>query len=727
MDTLPYPITGEPITGEMTDDTPLACAYATLRQQTQALIAPLSAEDMVVQSMPDASPVKWHLAHTTWFFETFLLKEQLGLLKDQPDYTVFDPAYAFLFNSYYEALGPRQPRAQRGLLTRPPLDDILAYRAHVDAGMDRLLQSDLPAETEALIRLGIAHEEQHQELILMDVLHLLAQSPLKPAYDIKTRPDTGGKPGRFQLRPGGLVDIGHEGAGFAFDNEAPRHRTWLQPFEISDRLVTNGEWLAFIQDGGYSRPDLWLSDGWAQVQAQGWTAPFYWQTDGNSWQEMSLRGLHPIAPDAPVTHISYYEADAYAHWAGARLPTEAEWELAASDGVLDQKDNIAWQWTGSAYLPYPGFRPGAGAVGEYNGKFMSSQMTLRGGSSFTPAGHARPTYRNFFKPEQRWMRSGVRLARDLSAGSAADDHDAGFAADVVRGLSARQKSLSPKYFYDAAGSALFEAICRLDEYYPTRTETALLTRIAPKLVADIPVNAVLVEFGSGASDKTRLLLDAAPQITHYVPIDISEDALRQATLRLKAAYPKLSVTPVAGDFTSEVTLPSTLKGRPLVGFFPGSTIGNFTHAEAVAFLRTVRGLLGQGARLILGADMVKDEATLVAAYDDALGVTARFNTNLLTRINRELGGNFDLDAFDHLAVWNPDFERMEMHLVSRKDQIVKAAGHAFAFKAGERFHTENSHKFTPSSLARLAVESGWRIERQWISPAPEFGIFSLKA
>jgi dimethylhistidine N-methyltransferase len=713
MDTVPYPITGE-----MTDETPLACAYATLRQQTHALIAPLSAEDMVVQSMPDASPVKWHLAHTTWFFETFLLK-------DRPGYRVFDPAYAFLFNSYYEALGPRQPRAQRGLLTRPPLADILSYRAHVDAAMNRLLQSDLPPETEALIRLGIAHEEQHQELILMDVLHLLAQSSLKPAYDIKACPDAGGKPGRFQLRPGGLVDIGHEGAGFAFDNEGPRHRTWLQPFEISDRLVTNGDWLAFMQDGGYSRPDLWLSDGWAQVQAQGWTSPFYWQADSDSWQEMTLRGLQAIAPDAPVTHISYYEADAFAHWAGARLPTEAEWELAASDGVLDQVDDVAWQWTGSAYLPYPGFQPGAGAVGEYNGKFMSGQMVLRGGSSFTPTGHTRPTYRNFFAPEKRWMRSGLRLARDISAGHAADGHDAGFAADVVRGLSARQKSLSPKYFYDAAGSALFEAICRLDEYYPTRTETALLTDIAPELVADIPANAVLVEFGSGASDKTRRLLDAAPQITHYVPIDISEDALRQATLRLKAAYPKLSVTPVAGDFTSEVTLPNALKGRPLVGFFPGSTIGNFTRAEAAAFLRTVRGLLGQGARLILGADIVKAEAVLVAAYDDTLGVTARFNKNLLVRINRELGGNFDLDAFDHLAVWNPEYERMEMHLVSRKDQIVKAAGHAFAFKAGERFHTENSHKFTPASLARLAADSGWRIERQWISPAPQFGIFSL--
>lgn len=704
----------------------LGAAYHAMRRHTLELIAPLSPEDMVVQSMPDASPVKWHLAHTTWFFETFLLAEV-------PGYTAFDPAYAYLFNSYYEALGPRQPRAQRGLLTRPPIDDILAYRTHVDQHMCKLMQGDLSSQTEDLIRLGIAHEEQHQELLLMDVLHLLAQSPLKPAYDAQWPADAGGRAGRFQLRPGGLVEIGHRGPSpevpFAFDNESPRHRVWLAPFEISDRLVTNGEWLAFIADGGYQRPDLWLSDGWAQVQAQGWNAPFYWQNasqnDDGEWQEMTLRGLEPITPETPVTHVSYYEADAYARWAGARLATEAEWEAAASDGVLQQVDDVAWQWTQSAYLPYPAFKPGAGAVGEYNGKFMSGQMTLRGGCAFTPAGHSRPTYRNFFKPEQRWMRSGVRLARDIAIGNHTPADDAAFAADVVRGLSARQKTLSPKYFYDAIGSDLFEAICRLDEYYPTRTETALLTRIAPELVAAIPADAVLVEFGSGASDKTRLLLDAAPQITAYVPIDISEDALRFATLRLNAAYPGLAVTPVVGDFTGAVELPTALKDRPLIGFFPGSTIGNFTHAEATQFLRQVRQVLGPQATLILGADMVKYEATLVAAYDDAAGVTAAFNKNLLTRINRELHGNFDLNAFDHLAVWNPEFERIEMHLVSLTDQIVKAAGHAFAFKAGERFHTENSHKFTPASLARLAGEAGWRIDAQWISPAPEFGVFRL--
>ena len=693
-------------------------AYVAMRDHTLSLIAPLSPEDMVVQSMPDASPAKWHLAHTTWFFETFLLGKVEG-------YTVFDPAYAFLFNSYYEALGPRQPRARRGVLTRPSIDDVLAYRRHVDAAMRTLLSGDLDDATVDLVQLGIAHEEQHQELLQMDILHLFSESPLHPTYDARRPGDATGRRGRFQLRPGGLVETGHSGWGFAFDNETPRHKAWLQPFEIGDRLVTNGEWQAFMADNGYARAELWLSDGWAQVQAAGWDAPFYWRRDGDAWLEMSLSGLNPIVATAPVTHISFYEADAFARWAGARLPTEAEWEAAASDGALEQVDDVAWQWTASAYLPYPGFQPGAGAVGEYNGKFMSGQMVLRGGCAFTPTGHSRTSYRNFFRPEQRWMRSGVRLARDLAAGKPESVEDAGFAADVVAGLSARQKTLSPKYFYDATGSDLFEAICRLPEYYPTRTESALLADIAAELTADIPADAVLVEFGSGASDKTRLLLDAAPQITAYVPIDISDDALRQATLRLNRDYPNVSVTPVVGDFTTAVDLPHALKGRPLVGFFPGSTIGNFTPFEARQLLKTMRALLGPDARLILGADIVKDEATLVAAYDDAAGVTAEFNRNVLRRINRELSGTFDLNAFDHLAVWNAELARIEMHLVSRIDQIVHAAGHTFAFKAGERLHTENSHKFTRETVTAMAADAGWCVVSSWLSPAPQFGVFVL--
>ena len=723
MDSAVNPSSGQASGALLRDDATkiLAGAYADLRRKTLDLVSPLSPEDMVVQSMPDASPTKWHLAHTTWFFETFLLA-------DLSDYVPFDPAYFYLFNSYYEALGPRQPRAQRGLLTRPTLEDVLAYRAHVDNHMHQLLYSEVSEETASLVRLGIAHEEQHQELILMDALHLLAQSPLDIAYDRNHPADLAGEAGRFHLRPGGLVEIGHAGEGFAFDNEGPRHRTWLQPFEISDRLVTNGQWLAFMADGGYGRPDLWLADGWAERQSLDWQAPFHWRRADETWVEMSLKGIAPLDPAAPVTHVSYFEADAFARWAQARLPTEAEWEAAASDGVLTQVDDVAWQWTRSAYLPYPGFCASATAVGEYNGKFMSGQMVLRGGASFTPRGHARTTYRNFFRPGQRWMRSGVRLARDITAQRAAQgDLAAGFAADVVQGLSAHQKSLSPKYFYDATGSALFEAICLLEEYYPTRTEAALLGQIAGDLAADMPADTVLVEFGSGASDKTRLLLDAAPQITAYVPIDISEDALRAATLRLNAACPQVSVTPIVGDFTAQFQLPSAFRGRPIVGFFPGSTIGNLTRSESATFLRAVRKVLGAGSQLILGADMVKDEATLVAAYDDAKGVTARFNKNLLARINAELGGNFDLEAFAHLAVWNPDFDRMEMYLVSLKDQIVTAAGHAFAFKAGERLHTENSHKFTPGSLEGLAAEAGWRIDGRWISPAPEFGVFRLRA
>jgi dimethylhistidine N-methyltransferase len=688
--------------------------YRGVRDRTLALIAPLSAEDMVVQSMPDASPVKWHLAHTTWFFETFILGAQDG-------YTVFDASFAFLFNSYYEALGPRQPRAQRGLLTRPKLEAVLDYRRHVDAHMLALLETE--ADVDALLDLGLAHEEQHQELLVMDTLHLMSCSPLTPAAAPDWPRDASGRKGQFQVRPGGLVEIGHDGGSFAFDNESPRHKIWLQPFEIADRLARNAEWRDFIDDNGYGRPELWLSDGWAWAQAHEVTAPFYWRRTQDGWAEMTLAGLRPLIMEAPVTHVSFYEADAFARWSGARLPLEAEWEMAVRDGVLQQAYEVGWQWTGSAYLPYPGFKPGAGAVGEYNGKFMSGQMVLRGGAAFTPEGHSRPSYRNFFAPDKRWVRASVRLARDLDP--ARGQADASFAADVVRGLSARQKTLSPKYFYDAAGSDLFEAICRTPEYYPTRTETALLRDIAADLVSDLPEGAVLVEFGSGASDKTRLLLDAAPQIAAYVPIDVSADALRMAQARLTKDYPELEVLPLLGDFTSRLELPDRARDKAVIGFFPGSTLGNFEPNDAAALLRAIRGALGRHAKLILGADMVKDEATLLAAYDDAEGVTAAFNKNLLRRINRELDGNFDLSAFDHLAVWNEALQRMEMHLVSRHDQIVTAAGHSFAFKAGERLHTENSHKFTPESLDRLARSADWRIAQSWISPSPSFGVFVL--
>jgi dimethylhistidine N-methyltransferase len=697
-------------------DETLLDQYLQLRRHTERLVAPLNHEDMAIQSMPDASPVKWHLAHTTWFFETFLLSASLS------GYRQFDPGFGYLFNSYYEALGPRQPRPQRGLLTRPTVINVLAYRRHVDTHMSTLLKAGLSVEAEALLCLGLAHEEQHQELLLMDLLHLFNQSPLKPAYDQRWPADEAGRSGRFKRLQGGLIEIGASDGDFAFDNEGPRHRVWLQPFEISDRLVTNGEWLAFMADGGYRRAELWLSDGWTMAQSGGWEAPLYWVRDDRRWQEMTLGGVRSIAAGAPVTHISYYEAAAYAQWAHARLPREAEWELAARENLLEQADSVAWQWTESAYSPYPGYRPAGGALGEYNGKFMVGQMVLRGGASVTRAGHSRPSYRNFYRPEQRWMFSGLRLARDAGPIDTQTYARESFAADV----SARHKQLPSKYFYDAAGSHLFEEICRTDDYYVTRSETALLRNIAAELAAGIPAGAALVEFGSGESAKTRLLLDAAPQLSPYVPIDISADALDQATAMLARDYPQLTIAPVVADFTGQFHLPPAADGRPRVGFFPGSTLGNFDRDGAVRFLRSARRVLGEPASLLVGVDLVKDEAILSAAYDDSQGVTARFNKNLLIRINRELGGDFDPDAFDHLALWNPVHSRMEMHLVSRKDQIVNAAGHTFAFRSGERLHTENSHKFTIDSFAQLAARAGWSVVNTWISDEPRVAMFRLE-
>lgn len=386
----------------------MGARFRAIRARTNALAAPLSPEDCQIQSMPDASPTKWHLAHTSWFFETFILKPLL------PGYSEFDPAYAVLFNSYYVGVGARHPRPQRGLLSRPGLADIMAYRTHVDAAIETYLDR-VGGSVSDLFELGLQHEQQHQELILMDALHALSCNPLEPAYwtsrSANDRPVVGGSDDWLDA-PGGLVSIGHDGQGFAFDNEGPVHRAWVEPFRIATRLVTNGTYIAFIEDGGYSRPQLWLSDGWDAVQAQGWTAPLYWDHDELGWTRFSLAGRQPVNLTEPVTHISYYEADAFARWAGSRLPTEQEWEVAASALAIEQVEGSAWQWTRSPYVPYPGFAAAEGPVGEYNGKFMANQMVLRGGSSATPDGHTRITYRNFFPPTARWAFSGVRLARD---------------------------------------------------------------------------------------------------------------------------------------------------------------------------------------------------------------------------------------------------------------------------------------------------------------------------
>lgn len=458
---------------ENTTGQSLSRQYQQIRRATEQLSAPLSEADCAVQSMPDASPTKWHLAHTSWFFETFVLE------RESAAYQPFHPQFRVLFNSYYQSVGEQYARPQRGLLTRPALREVLDYRAHVDAQMQKLLnQPDrLTHELSAIIELGLQHEQQHQELILTDIKHLFSLNPLRPVYRAASEPESATSPAlRWQRYDEGLYDIGHAGDGFAFDNELPRHRVFLNSFELAARAVTNREYLAFINDGGYERPEWWLSGGWLAVQEYGWRAPLYWQHEGDAWFTHTLTGWRAVNPDEPVTHISYYEADAYARWADDRLPTEFEWEVAANEaaqaataGETDspqsaqrpQRDstgsviavssvtdfsapgNVAqnyngnfvesgrlhpapadaastlaqmfgdvWEWTRSPYSPYPGFHAAAGALGEYNGKFMCNQMVLRGGSCVTPASHIRATWRNFFPPQARWQFSGLRLARD---------------------------------------------------------------------------------------------------------------------------------------------------------------------------------------------------------------------------------------------------------------------------------------------------------------------------
>jgi len=422
----------------------LAERYRSIRGTTEALCAPLSAEDCGVQSMPDASPAKWHLAHTSWFFETFLLA-------GRPGHRPFHPRFGYLFNSYYNGVGDRPPRAERGLLSRPSLDEVRAYRGHVDAAVLELLDGGSagapPDALAEILILGLNHEQQHQELILTDIKHALWCNPLRPAYRAPRAAPEAAAPAApalaWRAHAGGLVEIGRPppragGDPFSFDNESPRHAVMLRPHALATRPATAGEYLAFIADGGYRRPDLWLSDGWDAVQRGGWSAPLYWQLDGAAATLFTLEGMRPVRADEPVCHVSYYEADAYARWAGARLPTEAEWEAAAADAPIEgnlletgllhpraagpsstitphvpqQLFGDVWEWTQSPYTAYPGFQPAAGALGEYNGKFMVNQLVLRGGSCATPASHLRATYRNFFGPAARWQLSGARLARD---------------------------------------------------------------------------------------------------------------------------------------------------------------------------------------------------------------------------------------------------------------------------------------------------------------------------
>jgi ergothioneine biosynthesis protein EgtB len=412
--------------------------FRAIRKVTACLCQSLSAEDCAVQSMPDASPAKWHLAHTTWFFETFVLRSI------DPAYDVFHPRFEYLFNSYYNSVGAQYPRPERGMLTRPSLEEVGRYRAHVEGAMNALFERPEPVGHAVLdvIELGLNHEQQHQELLLTDIKHLLSRNPLAPAFRVTKEPRTVlERPIAWHGFDGGLREIGSDGSEFAFDNELPRHRVYLEPFELASQPVRNREYLAFIEDGGYSRPEFWLAEGWAKIQESGWRTPLYWVREEDRWWTFTLSGLRPLRLEEPVCHVSFYEADAFARWSGQRLPTEAEWERAAGESVVegnflegarfhpdaalphanhdapDQLFGDVWEWTSSAYSPYPGFRPTSGAIGEYNGKFMASQFVLRGGSCVSPRSHLRATYRNFFHPDARWQFSGVRLARDAGGSS----------------------------------------------------------------------------------------------------------------------------------------------------------------------------------------------------------------------------------------------------------------------------------------------------------------------
>ncbi len=413
----------------------LADEYCAIRRASESICEPLEPEDCCIQSMPDVSPTKWHLAHTSWFFETFVLKSAL------PDYRSPHPQYEFLFNSYYNTVGRQHARPGRGLLSRPTLSDVMDYRAHIDESMEGLFTNHLASERDehllAVVQLGTHHEQQHQELMLMDIKHVFSCNPLRPAYrDLPTTSEEEVPPLKWLRFDGKLQSDGHDGVGFAFDNEAPRHRVYVESFQIADRLITCGEYLEFIDDGGYERPELWLSDAWNAIQTRGWHAPLYWGLEGERWRIMTLGGMRDLNPREPVCHVSYYEADAYARWMGCWLPRESVWETVAStlpiQGNFREEDRLhpaplapqngtswpaqmfgdVWEWTCSPYSAYPGYRAKDGALGEYNGKFMCNQMVLRGGSCVTPISHIRPTYRNFFPPDARWPFTGIRLTKE---------------------------------------------------------------------------------------------------------------------------------------------------------------------------------------------------------------------------------------------------------------------------------------------------------------------------
>jgi dimethylhistidine N-methyltransferase len=600
--------------------------------------------------------------------------------------------------------------------------------------------------------LGLAHEEQHQELILTDLKHLLARNPLLPAYAGRWPLTTVAPvPGAWVRVDGGLHEVGHSGDGFAFDHEGPRHRIWLESFELASHPVTNGDWLGFIADGGYRRADLWLSAGWDAAAAGGWEAPLYWRQEAGGWRCFTLHGDAPIDLHAPVCHVSFYEADAFARWAGARLPTEAEWEVAATglpiagnfadSGALHplaaaspaaglaQMFGEVWEWTRSAYEPYPGFSPAAGAVGEYNGKFMSGQQVLRGGSALTPPGHLRASYRNFFPPDARWQMTGLRLARDLPEGTIRSAPAAtraprlidlgapltNVAAGLAEGLMTDPPRIASGHFYDALGSRLFEAITELPEYGLTRAEAGLFAAHAAEIAAEargrLNGDFQLVDLGAGSAAKAEALMPRfAP--SRYIAVDIATGFLGESLARVQGAHPALDIVGVGLDFAEAFRLPTDLADRPTLFFYPGSSIGNFEPAAAMRFLASLKAAVPASA-LLLGADLVKAPAELEAAYDDAAGVTAAFNRNILRHVNRLLGSDFDPRQWRHLARYDAEGARIEMWLEATRDQPVRWPGGGRDFAAGTRILTEISTKWTPGRLEALLAGAGFAAPRLW--------------
>jgi dimethylhistidine N-methyltransferase len=771
--------------------------FQKIRAQSLRICEPLHIEDFNLQAMPETSPIKWHLAHTSWFFETFLLKVF------QQGYQDFHPDFEYLFNSYYNSIGEPFTRAKRGLLSRPSTKDIIAYRNHIDESIIELLNRKFSGKSPdyeemdllSRVELGLQHEQQHQELMFTDIKYNLYQNPLLPTYFKTAIPEqeqtrTKLPALHFIKFPAGMAIIGYEttftplsqdknhfAINFCFDNESPRHRTYVPAFSIADRPVTCGEYLDFIEDGGYQLPEFWLADAWAELSQTKAQAPLYWIKRDDGWYEYTLHGVQKIHPDRPVSHVSAYEADAYARWAGARLPTEFEWEIAAKSFFLNNADieghfadsgeyhpkpllpsdsawfGSVWEWTSSAYAPYPGFKKVEGAIGEYNGKFMCNQWVLRGGSCVSSRDHLRATYRNFFYPRDRWQFSGIRLAKKGAASmenfsnhnfgplsvnpvntenrtyssstllqQKPEKPKSGYFYELIKGLSQKQKTINPKFFYDARGSELFEQITHLPEYYPSRTEAEILQNHADDIASLIGQNCLLIEPGAGSCRKVRHLLPALRPLI-YVPQDISGSSLYETAAALEQDYPWLEVLPVCGDFSVDIAIPRYLPKIKRVAFYPGSTIGNFEPGAALNFLQRLRKLVGADGQLLIGVDLQKDPAILNAAYNDQAGVTAAFNKNILANVNNLIDSNFDMDNFAHHAFYNAEQSRIEMHLLSQIRHSVKAGNIVLSFEQNESIHTENSYKYTLESFSAMASIAGFSPQRIWTDANKWFAVY----